>query len=85
MEQQTGWEFGGMVRMVGRRLGLWGWESGSSTPPRQSAPSPGRMSSWVVEGCGKGETVSPGIAAGSLDWVVGCSNVRSSYSWACFS
>lgn len=26
-------EVGGIVRMVGRRLGLWGWESGSSTPP----------------------------------------------------
>lgn len=65
-----------MVRMVGRRLGLWDWESGASTPPRQSAPSLGRMSSWVVEGCGKGGTVSPGVAAGSLDWVVGRSRCQ---------
>lgn len=39
-------ELRGMVRMVGRRLGLWGWENGFSTPPRQSAPSPGTMSSF---------------------------------------
>lgn len=62
-----------MVRMVGRRLGLWGWENGSSTPPRQSAPSPGTMSSWVVKGCGRGGAVSPDAAAGLLDWVVGWS------------
>lgn len=46
---ESRWREVGMVRMVGRRLGLWGWER------VRSNASLSRMSSWVVKAVGEEE------------------------------